>query len=144
MLSSMSDFSASVQRTNLDIMSRQTGNTPSGITTFLECSVMPTLRQPMKNSCRDMFTEDSTCIDKFPVYSVTSQRPTSSIQCRLPCLTTFRRGFSTSWRHMNSSTTTIQSGYPSLLTATSQQKFFVWGSIAMEWKRDSANEPVPG
>jgi hypothetical protein len=57
----------SVQRTNLEIMSLLTSNTPGRITTYIECSAMPTPRQPMLNSRRAMSTEDSTCFDIFPV-----------------------------------------------------------------------------
>jgi len=60
-------FRASVQKTNLKIMSFLTSNTPGGITTYIEHSTMPTPRQPMPNSRRAMFTEHSTCFDIFPV-----------------------------------------------------------------------------
>jgi hypothetical protein len=53
---------------------------------------------------------------------VTSPSPTSFIQCRSACLTTSRSGFSTSWRRTNGSPSTMQSGYPCLLTTTSHQK----------------------
>jgi hypothetical protein len=53
---------------------------------------------------------------------VTSRSPTSSIQCRLACLTIFRSAFSPSSRRTNSVTSTMQSGYPCLLTMTSHQK----------------------
>ena len=65
--SGMSVFGASVQRTNLEIMSLLTSNTPGGITTYIERSAMPTPRQPMPNSRHAMFTEDSMCFDIFPV-----------------------------------------------------------------------------
>jgi len=120
--SGMSVFGASVQRTNLEIMSLLTSNTPGGITTYIERSAMPTPRQPMPNSRRAMFTEDSTCFDIFPVSWETSLSPTSSIQCRSACLITSRSGFSNSWRRTNGSTSTMQSGYPCLLTTTSHQK----------------------
>jgi hypothetical protein len=64
--SSMSLFGASVQRTNLETMSLLTSNTPGGITTYIERSVMPTTRQPILNSRRAMSTEDSTCFDILP------------------------------------------------------------------------------
>jgi len=60
-------FGVSVQRTNLEIMSLLTSNTPGGITTYIERSAMPTPMQPMPNSHRAMSAEDSTCFDKFPV-----------------------------------------------------------------------------
>jgi len=94
--SGMSVIGASVQRTNMEIMSLLTSNTPGGITTYMEHSAMPTRRQQMRNSRRAMFTEDSTCFDIFPVSSGTSLSPTSSRQCRSACLTTSRSGFSTS------------------------------------------------
>jgi len=62
-LSSMSIFGASIQRTNLEIMSLRTSNAPGGITTYIECSVMPTPRQPMPNARCATFTEDATCFD---------------------------------------------------------------------------------
>jgi len=65
--SGMSVFGASVQRTNLEIMSLLTSNTPGGITTYIERSAMPTPRQPMPTSRGAIFTEDSTCFDIFPV-----------------------------------------------------------------------------
>jgi len=99
-----------------------TSDTPSGITTNIKCSAMPTPRQPMPNTCCIMVTEDSTCLKVFPVSLATSLSPTSSIQCRLACLTTSRSGFSTSGRHTNRSASTMPSGYPCLLTTTSHQK----------------------
>jgi len=83
---------------------------------------MLTLTQPRPNSRCSIFTEDSTCFDIFPVLWATSLSPTSSIQCRLVCLTTSRRGYSTSWRCTKCSTSTMQAGYPCLLTTTSHQK----------------------
>jgi len=65
--SGMSVLGASIQTTNLEIMCILTSNTPSGITTYIEHSAMPTPRQLMRNSRRAMFTEDSTCFDIFPV-----------------------------------------------------------------------------
>jgi len=44
-----------------------TSNTPSGITTYIEHSAMPTPRQPKPNTRHAMFTEDSRCFDTFPV-----------------------------------------------------------------------------
>jgi len=85
-----------------------TSNTPGGITTYIECSAMPTRRQWMPNSRRAMFTEDSMCFDVFPVLWATFLSPTSPIQYRLSCLTTSRSGFSTSWRRTNGSTSTMQ------------------------------------
>ena len=112
----------SVQRTNLEIMSLLTSNTPSGITTYIESSAMPTPRQPMPNSHRAMFTEDSMFLDIFHVSWATSWSPTFSIKCRLACLAISRSGLSTSWRRTNGSTSTMQYGYPCLLTMTSHQK----------------------
>jgi hypothetical protein len=66
--SGMSVFSASVQKTQLEIMSLPTCNTPGRITTYIESSAMPTPRQPMLNSRRAMFTEDLTCFDIFSVW----------------------------------------------------------------------------
>jgi hypothetical protein len=60
-------FGVRVQRTNLEIMSLLTSNTPGRITTYIERAAMPTPRQPMQNSCRPMFTEDSTGFGIFPV-----------------------------------------------------------------------------
>jgi len=137
--SSMSIFRASVQRTNLQIMSLLISNTPSRITTYTECSVMPTPRQPMLNSRHAMFTENSTCFDIFLVLWVTSLNPTSSIQCRSACMTTSRSWFSTSWRHTNGSTSKMQSGYLCLLATTSHQKIchirkFLHG-MGRKWRR---------
>ena len=44
--SGMSASVLSVQRSNLEIMSLLTSNTPGGIATYIECSAMPTPRQP--------------------------------------------------------------------------------------------------
>ena len=60
--SGMSVIGASVQRTNLEIISFLTYNTPGGITTYVEQSTMPTPRRPMPNSDCAMFTEDSTFV----------------------------------------------------------------------------------
>jgi len=65
--SGMSVVGTSVQRTNFEIMSLLTSNTPGGITTFLEPTAMPTPRQPMPNSHHAVSTEDSPCFDLFPV-----------------------------------------------------------------------------
>jgi len=94
--SGKSVFGASVQRTNFDIMCLLTSNTLGGITTYIECSPMKIPREPMPNSRGAMFTEDSTYFNIFPVLIATSLSPTSSIQCRLACMTTSRSGFSTS------------------------------------------------
>jgi len=120
--SGMSLFGASVQRTNVEIMSLRTSNTPSGITTYTECSAMPTPRQPMLNSHRTMLTNDSMCFDIFPLPWPTFCSPTSSTQCRSACLTASRSALSTSWKRMNAWTSTMQSGYLCLLTMTSHQK----------------------
>jgi len=104
---------------NLEIMSLLTSNTPGRITIHIECSAMPTPRQPMPNSRPTMSTEDSTCLDILPVSWATSQSPTFSIQSRWACMTTSRSGFSTPWRCTNTSTSTIQSGYLCLRTTTS-------------------------
>jgi hypothetical protein len=60
-------FSASVQRMNLEIMCILSSSTPGGITTYIECSAMPTPTQPMPNSVHAMLTENSTSFDTFPV-----------------------------------------------------------------------------
>jgi len=118
----MSVFGASVQRTHLEIISLLTSNTHGGITTNMECSMMPTTTQQMPNCSHIMFTNDSPCFDIFPVTWATSKGLTSSIQCRSECLTTIRSGFSTSSRCMNSWTSTMQSRHPCLLTMTSHLK----------------------
>jgi len=64
--SGMSVVGASVQRTNLEIMSLLTSNTPGGITTYIERSAISKPRQPMRNCRRAMSTEDSSCFDIFP------------------------------------------------------------------------------
>ena len=130
--SSMSLFGASVQRTNLEIMSLQTSITPSGSTTCIERSAMPTPRQVMLNSCRAIFTEDPTCFDRFPVSWPTSLSPTSFIQCRSVCLTTSRTGSFTTWRLTNHSASTMHFGHlclptMTLCTKTSHRKKFLNG-----------------
>jgi len=120
--SGISVSDASVKRTNLEIMSLLTRNSPRGITTNIERSVMPTPIEPMPNCRHTMFTEDSTCFDIFLISWVTSRSPTSYIQCRSACLTTCRGGFSSSRRRTHSSTCTMQSGYPCLLTTTWHQR----------------------
>jgi hypothetical protein len=64
--SGMSVFGASVQRTNLEIMSLLTSNTHGGITTYNEQSAMPATNQRIPNSTHTMFTEDSRYFDIFP------------------------------------------------------------------------------
>jgi len=118
----MSVVGVSVHQKNLEIMSLLTSETPGGITTYIERSAMPTPRQPMLNCCHAMSSEDSICFDMFPVSWVTSRSPTSSLQCRLACLSNSRSAYSSWWRHTNSSTSTIHSAYPCLLTTTSHQK----------------------
>ena len=111
-----------VQRTTLQIMCILTSNTPSWITTYIECSAMPTPRRPMQNSHRARFTEDSMCFDIFLVLWATSLSPTFSIECRSACLITSRSGFSTLWRRTNGSTSTMHCYYPHLHTMTSYHK----------------------
>jgi hypothetical protein len=41
----------------LEIIRLMTSSTPVGITIYIECSAMPSTRQPMLNSCQAMFTE---------------------------------------------------------------------------------------
>jgi len=65
--SGMSVFGARVQRTKLEIMCILTSNTPGGITTYIERSAIPTPRQRMPNSCRAIFSQDSTYFDILPV-----------------------------------------------------------------------------
>jgi len=65
--SGKSVFGASVQRSNLEIMSLLTSNTPGGITTCIEGSAMPTPGQPIQNSGRNMSIEDATCFNIFTV-----------------------------------------------------------------------------
>jgi len=139
----MSVISASVQRMNLEIIYLLTNNNPDGITTYIEHSAIPTPQQPMRNPPRPKWIEDSTCFNIFPVSWATSQCPTSSIQCRVPCLNTSRSGFSTSGWCTNGSTRTMQSGYPCLFTTTSHQSYVIWGSFSMEWEGDEGNDPVP-
>ena len=121
-LSGMSVFDVSVQGTNLEIMCLLPSNTPEVITTCIKRWVMATPGQQMPNSHCSIFTWDSAFFKIFPVSWGTSQSPTSSIQCRSACITTSRSGFSTSWRHTNRSTSTMQSGYLCLLTTTLHQK----------------------
>jgi len=120
--SGMSVFCASARTMNLEIMSVATSSTRGGTTTYITCSAMPTPRQPMLNYRRPIFTQDSTCLETFPVSWAPSLSPTSSIQCRSACLTTSSSVSSTSWRRTNGSTRTMLSGYPCLLTITSHQK----------------------
>jgi len=115
-------FGASVQRTNLQVMSILTSNTPGRITTYIERVAMPTPRQPIRSTRRAMCMEDSMCLDQFPVSWLTSWSLTSSIEWRSACLTACRGGFSTAWRHTNGSTTSMPTGYPCLLTTTSHQQ----------------------
>ena len=66
-LSDMSVFGASVQRTNLEIMSFLRCNTPGRFATYIERSPIPPPRQLMPNTGRTVFTKDSTCFNIFPV-----------------------------------------------------------------------------
>jgi hypothetical protein len=65
--SGMSVIGASIQRTNLEIIYHVRNNNPSGITTYIEHSAMPTLQQLMLNSCNFIFTMQSMCIAIFLV-----------------------------------------------------------------------------
>jgi len=93
-------------------------NTPSRITTYIECLARSIPRQQMPNSSCAMCPLVSTCFNRFTVLWVLSLSLTSSIKDRLECWTTSRSWFSTAWRCMNGSTITLQSHYPSLLTTT--------------------------
>jgi len=84
--------------------------------------VLRRLLQPMPHSRQAIFTEDSTCVNIVHESWATSRSPTCSIQCRSTCLTTSRSEFSTSWGCTNGLTSTMQSGFPCLLTTTSHQK----------------------
>jgi hypothetical protein len=118
----MSVFGSSDQSTNLENLCLLTNNTPVGIKSYIECSTMSSPSQPMPNSDRTMFTNDSTCFDLFPLMWPTSRSPTSSTKCRSACLTISWCKFFTLWRHTNSSTSTSQAEYPWLLTTTSHKK----------------------
>jgi len=119
--SSMSGFGMSVHRLNFKIMSLLTNNTLVWITTYIERSAMPTTRQPMTNTHRGMFSQDSNCLDIFPVLGTTSRSLTFSVQCSSACLTTCRSGFSISVRRTNGSPSTMQSVYAYLVSTTSHQ-----------------------
>jgi len=103
-------------------MSLLPNNTPGGITIYIEQSSTPTPRQPLSNSHFAMFAENTMGFDILPVSWVTCVSSTSSIQCRSVCLATSRSGYSTSWRCTNSSTSTMQSDYPCLLTTITHQR----------------------
>jgi len=66
-LSGMTVFGVSVQRSNLEIMSLLTSNTLGGITTNIEHSAMPTLTQLMPNTCHAMSTKISPQLNIFRV-----------------------------------------------------------------------------
>jgi len=110
--SGMSVVCASAERMNLATMPHLTSNTPSGITTCIEQSAMPTPRLPIPNSRHPISTEYSACFDIFPAGWATSRSPKSSIQCRSACLTTPRIRFSSSWRCINCLTSTIWLSVP--------------------------------
>jgi hypothetical protein len=93
----MSVFSASVQRTKLEIMSLLTCNTPSGITTYIERSAMPTQLKAMLNAHRKMCTMHSTSLHIISVSLATFESAISTIPCRFACLPRARCGWSTSW-----------------------------------------------
>ena len=118
----MSGLVGSDQITHLEIMSLLTRITPGGITTYIECSVLPTPRKPMLNSLHAIFTKDSTCFNIFPTSWATSPSPACSIQSSSPCLTTLRWGFLTSWRRTHGMASSMQFNYLSLLTRISQQQ----------------------
>jgi len=139
----MSVFGLSILWTNLEIMSLLTSNTPGGITTYIECSVMPTPMQPMPNCHPIMFSKDWTCVNMFPVSWATTRSLTSSIHCRLACLTTSRCGCFTSWIRTNSSTSTMHLVLHACLPRPHTKKYVIWGSFSMEWKGDEGNEPGP-
>jgi hypothetical protein len=65
--SNMYGICASIQRTNFQIMSLLTGDTPGRSETNINYSAMLTAMQPMRNSCRAMFTEESICFNIFPI-----------------------------------------------------------------------------
>jgi hypothetical protein len=65
-LSSMLASGVSVQRTNLVIMSLLTSNTHGGITTYKDCSEMPTPRPRMPNISRAMFTKGWKMFEHIP------------------------------------------------------------------------------
>jgi hypothetical protein len=72
--SGMSCFVARVHRTNLEIMSRLESNTFGGITTYIQCSAMPTPRQPTMNSGSTMFPT----IEHFSTYSLYGELPSQA------------------------------------------------------------------
>jgi hypothetical protein len=64
--SGMFGFGASVRQMNFEIMSLLTTNPPVGIKTNIECSVIPTLRQPITNTHGAMFTKNCMNLDILP------------------------------------------------------------------------------
>jgi hypothetical protein len=65
-LSGMSMFRVTVERTNLEIMSLLTTNIPGGIRIYIVRYAMPRHRQPMPNTRHAMFTENSMFDVMFP------------------------------------------------------------------------------
>jgi len=65
--SGMSALGASVQRMNLNIMSHLTSNTPGGISTNKERTVMKTPRQPMLDCHRAPLRKNEICFDMFQI-----------------------------------------------------------------------------
>jgi len=141
-LSGMSDVSASVQRTEFEIMSLLTSNPPGVFTTYIEHSAIPTATQWMPNPCHAMFTEDSTCFDIFSGSGVTSRIPTSSIQCRWACLTTSRSGCplheDVRMARQVQCNMFIYACFPRPHTKHEG----LWGTFQMQWEGDEKNEPV--
>jgi len=146
LLSYMSVFRASIQRMKLEIISLLPSNTAGGITIYIECTAMPIPRQPMLDSRRAMFTHYISYVNVFHVSGAASQSPTPSIPWSSVCLTTCSCGFSTSWRHTNGLTSTMESAYLCLLNRmlhkkiSQLKKFFnamgkrwrTWASTSLE------------
>jgi len=137
--SGMAVVSVSVHQSNLEISSHLTSNTPSRITTNIDCSVMQIPIQTMPHSPHARFTTDCTWFDVFPELKAILEMTTSSTQCRSACLNTTRNGFSPSWRSIKGSISTMQSRDLCLLATTVHPKIghlkTIQNGMGRRWKK---------
>jgi hypothetical protein len=120
--SGMSVSGLTVQRKNLVIICILMSKTPSGITTDIERSAVATQREQSAKCRQDMFTDNSTYFDTFPVLCTTSLILTSFIHCSSACWFTTRSGYFTVWRRTNRWQSIMQSCNRGLLISTSHRK----------------------
>jgi len=142
-LCGMSDFGASVHRTNLEIMSLLTSNIPAG-----SQRISNTQRSQHHGSwCRTLLAPCSPRIRRVSTYSLYCERPP---QARSPPYNAHRQpwpppevDFSLHEDAQTAQQVQCNMFIRACLPRPHTKNYVIWGSFSMEWKGGEWNEPVP-